>query len=587
MIDAVRVPPSAWMTSQSMVIWRGPERAQFDRRAQRAADQPLDLLAAAARRRARERVWVARGSIAYSAVTQPLPLPFEERRHLLLDRGGADHPVSPNAISAEPSAYRLQSGVMTTVRSSSGFLPSGRMGPVLYRRPLAHESLHVSAPHSARESASSIYKLGIDLLHRHAYPEEYSPALSRRDPNLNKMIPADARAGTTVGKYKLREIVGRGGMGVVYRAEHVYIGKEVAVKILHDGYGGREESIKRFLREARAASLINHPNIVDVTDFGKSNDGTVFFVMEYLQGEPLDGVLQRERRLELLRAITILNQMAGALGAAHAKGIVHRDLKPENVMLTRREGRRELVRQITDASGAHMITEREKAFDFVKLLDFGVAKVRDPDANEGRVTQQGVVFGTPEYMAPETARIGVSDPRTDVYALGVIFYEMLTGTVPFIGETAVDVMLKVVSEAVIPPRTRAPGAEITPEAEQLIMKALAKDPRQRQQSMEELFEELQHCYGSVRYRRSLEQVVGADPAPEDETPRIGPVLGADPAGHAGRRDGRPHRGHEPQPDRRRADPAHPPQGTAEDAADGAAGTGRAAHAPAAASGRGD
>jgi serine/threonine protein kinase len=319
------------------------------------------------------------------------------------------------------------------------------------------------------------------------------------------MIPADARAGTTVGKYKLREIVGRGGMGVVYRAEHVYIGKEVAVKILHDGYGGREESIKRFLREARAASLINHPNIVDVTDFGKSNDGTVFFVMEYLQGEPLDGVLQRERRLDLLRAITILNQMAGALGAAHTKGIVHRDLKPENVMLTRREGRRELVRQITDESGLHMITEREKAFDFVKLLDFGVAKVRDPDATEGRVTQQGVVFGTPEYMAPETARIGVSDPRTDVYALGVIFYEMLTGTVPFVGETAVDVMLKVVSEAVIPPRTRAPTAEITPEAEHLIMKALSKDPRQRQQSMEEFFEELQHCYGSVRYRRSLER----------------------------------------------------------------------------------
>ena len=319
------------------------------------------------------------------------------------------------------------------------------------------------------------------------------------------MIPADARAGTTVGKYKLHEIVGRGGMGVVYRGEHVYIGKEVAVKILHDGYGGREESIKRFLREARAASLINHPNIVDVTDFGKSNDGTVFFVMEYLHGEPLDAVLQRERRLDLLRAITIVNQMAGALGAAHSKGIVHRDLKPENVMLTRREGRRELIRQITDEAGLHTISEREKAFDFVKILDFGVAKVRDPDANEGRVTQQGVVFGTPEYMAPETARIGVSDPRTDIYALGVMFYEMLTGTVPFAGETAVDVMLKIVSEPVEPPRARAGGNEITIEAEQLIMKALAKDPRQRHQSMEEFYEELQRCYGSVRYRRSLEQ----------------------------------------------------------------------------------
>ena len=261
-----------------------------------------------------------------------------------------------------------------------------------------------------------------------------------------------------MGKYKLHEIVGRGGMGVVYRGEHVYIGKEVAVKILHDGYGGREESIKRFLREARAASLINHPNIVDITDFGKSNDGTVFFVMEFLHGEPLDALMQRERRLELIRAITIVNQIAGALGAAHAKGIVHRDLKPENVMLTKREGRRELIRQISDESGLHTVTEREKAFDFVKILDFGVAKVRDPNVSEARVTQQGVVFGTPEYMAPETARIGVSDPRTDIYALGVIFYEMLTGTIPFAGETAVDVMLKVVSEPVTPPRARAPGS---------------------------------------------------------------------------------------------------------------------------------
>jgi serine/threonine-protein kinase len=319
------------------------------------------------------------------------------------------------------------------------------------------------------------------------------------------MIPADARTGTTVGKYKLHEIVGRGGMGVVYRGEHVYIGKEVAVKILHEGYGGREESIKRFLREARAASLINHPNIVDVTDFGKSNDGTVFFVMELLEGEALDVVLQRDRRLDLLRAITIVNQMAGALGSAHSKGIVHRDLKPENVMLIRREGRRELLRQLIDDNGMHTVSEREKAFDFVKILDFGVAKVRDPDSAENRrQTQQGIVFGTPEYMAPETARVGISDPRTDIYALGIMFYEMLTGTVPFTGETPVDVMLKVVSQPVIPPREKAPGNEITPEAERLIMKALAKDAKQRHQTMEELFNDLQQCYGSVRYRRQLE-----------------------------------------------------------------------------------
>ena len=337
---------------------------------------------------------------------------------------------------------------------------------------------------------------------------------------MTRIQPADSRSGTTVGKYKLHEIVGRGGMGVVYRAEHVYIGKEVAVKILHEGFGGREESIKRFLREARAASLINHPNIVDVTDFGKSNDGTVFFVMELLSGEPLDALLRRERRLPLLRAITIVNQMAGALGAAHAKGIVHRDLKPENVMLLRREGRRELVRRFSDESGLHEITEREDKFDFVKILDFGVAKVHDPDVAEGRVTQQGVVFGTPEYMAPETARIGTADPRTDVYALGVMFYEMLTGVVPFTGATPVDVMLKLVSEAVIPPRKRAPGIEITDEAEQLIMKALFKDPRRRHQSMDELYRELQTCYGTVRYRRSLQS---QQAEPDKEITRPGPI----------------------------------------------------------------
>ena len=325
------------------------------------------------------------------------------------------------------------------------------------------------------------------------------------------MIAPDARSGMTVGKYRLHEIVGRGGMGVVYRAEHVYIGREVAVKILHEGYGAREDSITRFLREARAASLINHPNIVEVTDFGKATDGTVFFVMELLVGEPLDAVLARDRRLDLLRAITICNQLAAALGAAHSKGIIHRDLKPENVMLISREGRRELVRRVNDDSGAHDITEREKRFDFVKILDFGVAKVREPDTDKGRVTQAGVVFGTPEYMAPETARIGFSDARSDIYALGVMFFEMLTGMVPFTGEAPVDVMMKQVNGQVPRLHDVAPDAEITEETEIMIRKALAKDPEQRQQSMEEFHRDLQKCYGQVRFRRTLRTPGGQAP----------------------------------------------------------------------------
>ncbi len=312
----------------------------------------------------------------------------------------------------------------------------------------------------------------------------------------------DARVGSQVGSYRLHEILGIGGMGIVYRGEHVYIGKQVAVKILHDRYAGKDEAVQRFLREARAASQINHPNIVDVTDYGEAPDGTVFFVMEYLRGDPLDAVLVRERRLTLLRSITILNQITRALGAAHGMGIVHRDLKPENIMLASRQGRRELIKNVDDGSGgARTMVERETTFDFVKILDFGVAKVRDPDM-KARVTQAGVVFGTPEYMAPETARTGTADPRSDVYAVGIMFYEMLTGTVPFTGETSVDVMMKHVSEPVTPPRRVAPDAEITEEAERVILKALAKDPADRQQSMSELHGQLQGCYGTVRYRRA-------------------------------------------------------------------------------------
>jgi serine/threonine-protein kinase len=181
-------------------------------------------------------------------------------------------------------------------------------------------------------------------------------------------------------------------------------------------------------------------------------------------------------------------------------------------MLIPREGRRELLRRVNDDSGAHEISERETKFDFVKILDFGVAKVREPEAQQGRVTQAGVVFGTPEYMAPETARIGFSDARSDIYALGVMFYEMLTGVVPFTGEAPVDVMMKQVNDRVPHMHEVAPEAEITDATETMIFKALAKDPEQRQQSMEEFHRDLQKCYGQLRFRRTLKTPTTQTPA---------------------------------------------------------------------------
>jgi eukaryotic-like serine/threonine-protein kinase len=317
----------------------------------------------------------------------------------------------------------------------------------------------------------------------------------------------DDRCGTVIGNYRLIGLLGRGGMGVVYRAAHVYIDKPVAVKILHERYARHEEAVQRFLREAKAASLISHPNIIDVTDFGVLPEGGVFFVMEYLEGQPLDQLINSSSPLPLLRAINITNQIALALGAAHAKGIVHRDLKPENIHLIPRPGRRDLVYR----TAGDFVVEPEKTFDFVKVLDFGVAKVHEIDDTGSSGTMAGTIFGTPQYISPEQARAdeGV-DHRADIYALGILFYELLTGRVPFDGESAVEILARQIQELPLPPSAIAPaGAEITPAAERLILKALEKDPGRRQQSMAEFCVELKQCFGEVRYRRDAGKVPGA------------------------------------------------------------------------------
>lgn len=341
---------------------------------------------------------------------------------------------------------------------------------------------------------------------------ETFPSSERFCPNDDNVLVEEidiSRIGTTVGNYHLQKIIGRGGMGTVYSGEHVYIRKKVAVKVLHARYAKFEDAISRFLSEARAASSINHPNIVDVTDFGPLSDGGVYFVMEYLEGTSLEECIEKEGFLPLHRALNITNQIALALAAAHEKNIVHRDLKPENIMLIRKPGRRDVIRSVAgEGDEVGYITEREDEFDFVKILDFGIAKVIDPDAKT-RQTMHGAVFGTPEYMSPEAARGQDVDLRADVYSVGVILFDMLCGHPPFEADSAAEVLSMQINQPPPSPRATQPGNEITLAAERLLLKALSKNPDMRHQSMDEFRREMQQCFGSVAYKRNATSIPGA------------------------------------------------------------------------------
>jgi eukaryotic-like serine/threonine-protein kinase len=320
-----------------------------------------------------------------------------------------------------------------------------------------------------------------------------------------------ARLGKQVGNYRLDKILGRGGMGTVYSGEHIYIKKPVAVKVLHPQFAKYQEAIHRFLREARAATSINHPNIVDVTDFGILQDGPVYFVMEFLEGISLEDLIEKEGAVDLHRALNIANQMALALEAAHDQGVIHRDLKPDNIMLLKRPGRRDLVRMVP---GQNWITEREESYDFVKILDFGIAKVLIADELSAE-TVQGAVFGTPEYMSPEAARGEEVDHRADVYSLGVIMFDMLCGRPPFEAQQSSDVLSMHINNAPPSPREFAPHREITEQAEGIILKAMSKLPKLRYQTMGDFRKALESAYGSIAYRRHGATVAGVTPVGEE------------------------------------------------------------------------
>jgi serine/threonine protein kinase len=269
-------------------------------------------------------------------------------------------------------------------------------------------------------------------------------------------IDSDPFVGSVIAeRYRVLAPLGRGGMGAVYRVEHLMMKKELALKLLHPELGRLDEVAKRFEREAEAAARLSHPNIISVTDFGRTRDGMLFLVMELLAGPSLTEVIRPSddtgRPLEPARALHILEQILRALEHAHAAGIVHRDLKPDNIVLVERDGDR----------------------DVVKLLDFGIAKITDQSRAKESLTQAGVVFGTPEYLSPEQAMGEEADGRADLYAAGIILYEMLTGKRPYEAESRVEVISMHLTRAI--PTLPVPLGRYQP----ILFRAMAKKRDQR------------------------------------------------------------------------------------------------------------
>ncbi|MEM9070660.1 MAG: protein kinase [Myxococcota bacterium] len=266
-----------------------------------------------------------------------------------------------------------------------------------------------------------------------------------------------------LGQFRVEEAIGAGGMGTVYRAHQTTLGRDVAVKILHPELAANPDAVRRFHREARVATKLEHPNLVRVLLFGEMPDhGGLYLVMEYLEGKSLTQVLREDGALQLPRALHVATQICDAVGVAHAQGVVHRDVKPENIMLVRRHG---------DP-------------DFVKVLDFGIARLLWDE--QTALTQSGVIFGTARYISPEGASGEHTDARSDVYSISVLIYQLLAGATPFDATTPVAMLMKHINDHPTPLRSTKEGRHVPEAVADVVMRGLQKSPARRYADASEL-----------------------------------------------------------------------------------------------------
>ena len=294
-------------------------------------------------------------------------------------------------------------------------------------------------------------------------------------PTSDRRVSADSDPwlGSVIdGRYRVIEVIGRGGMGMVYKVSHTRMGKIAAMKVLHHEFESDDEVVARFRREADAVSRLHHPNSVQIFDFGMT-EGALYLIMEFVRGMDLGTVIDRDGPLEFGRAAPLLSQICAALQEAHSLGIVHRDLKPENVLVTR----------------------TQRGNDFVKVLDFGLAKLSEQDELPD-VTDRGLIVGTPYYMSPEQIRGDDVDARSDIYSLGALAYKLVTSVPPYTAKTPVGVLTKHLTADLVPPSERRPDLDIHPKIDAMIVRALQKQARDRYDTVSEFLDALEQIYAN-------------------------------------------------------------------------------------------